>query len=249
MSFGIDSSAPSTAPEPVPRHGRVLLLSEWSAAGFPLLRSPRETVTGLCERHLPVPATTVVAVLAPDERLAASASFSHECTRPDGWECRNLLLGQLRQVVPHELRRRIPVHTAVVLHCRTGGQGWTPADGAWMWGIRDACTLHGLRCGAFITLTPAGWQVLGEERGGRHPTAGRAQGKARGVRDLEEGEESRALPGPWAARSAGADTPRPAAVLAARTPRRAPSRLNGSGVPVSGRCTAVPGEGPSAVAG
>lgn len=39
-----------------------------------------------------------------------------------------------------------------------------------MWGLRDACTLHGLRCGAYITLTHGGWQVLGEGRGGRRPT-------------------------------------------------------------------------------
>jgi hypothetical protein len=39
-----------------------------------------------------------------------------------------------------------------------------------MWGLRDACTLHGLRCGAYITLTRGGWQVLGEGRGGRQPS-------------------------------------------------------------------------------
>lgn len=41
-----------------------------------------------------------------------------------------------------------------------------------MWGLRDACTLHGLRCGAYITLTRDGWQVLGEGRGGRRPSSG-----------------------------------------------------------------------------
>lgn len=40
-----------------------------------------------------------------------------------------------------------------------------------MWGLRDACTLHGLRCGAYITLTRGGWQVLGEGRGGRRPNS------------------------------------------------------------------------------
>ncbi len=38
-------------------------------------------------------------------------------------------------------------------------------------GLRDACTLHGLRCGAYITLTGGGWQVLGEGRGGRRPSS------------------------------------------------------------------------------
>ena len=50
---------------------------------------------------------------------------------------------------------------------REGDERWTEEDGAWMWGLRDACTLHGLRCGAYITLTRGGWQVLGEGRGGR----------------------------------------------------------------------------------
>ncbi|GAA3080034.1 hypothetical protein GCM10020254_25430 [Streptomyces goshikiensis] len=40
-----------------------------------------------------------------------------------------------------------------------------------MGGLRDACTLHGLRCGAYITLTRGGWQVLGEGRGGRRPSS------------------------------------------------------------------------------
>lgn len=41
-----------------------------------------------------------------------------------------------------------------------------------MWALRDASALHGLRCGAYIGLTPAGWQVLGDGRGGRNPHAG-----------------------------------------------------------------------------
>jgi hypothetical protein len=57
------------------------------------------------------------------------------------------------------------------MYCREGETRWTEEDGAWMWGLRDACTLHGLRCGAYITLTPDGWQVLGEDRGGRRPNA------------------------------------------------------------------------------
>lgn len=64
------------------------------------------------------------------------------------------------------------MRTAVLLYCREGDGRWTEEDGAWMWGLRDACTLHGLRCGAYITLTRDGWQVLGEGRGGRHPSAG-----------------------------------------------------------------------------
>jgi hypothetical protein len=60
----------------------------------------------------------------------------------------------------------------VLLHCREGESRWTLEDGAWMWGLRDACTLHGLRCGAYVTLSGGGWQVLGEGRGGRHPQLG-----------------------------------------------------------------------------
>jgi hypothetical protein len=87
---------------------------------------------------------------------------------------RNALLAQLRRVIPHDLRRRTPVRTAVLLYCRDGDARWTEEDGAWMWGLRDACTLHGLRCGAYITLTRDGWQVLGEGRAGRRPHAGSA---------------------------------------------------------------------------
>lgn len=63
------------------------------------------------------------------------------------------------------------MRTAVLLYCREGDERWTEEDGAWMWGLRDACTLHGLRCGAYITLTRGGWQVLGEDRGGRRPNS------------------------------------------------------------------------------
>jgi hypothetical protein len=84
---------------------------------------------------------------------------------------RNALLSQLRRIIPHDLRRRTPVRTAVLVYCREGEPGWTVEDGAWMWGLRDACTLHGLRCGAYITLTNDGWNVLGEGRGGRRPNA------------------------------------------------------------------------------
>ncbi|MBM7442656.1 hypothetical protein JOC24_006100 [Streptomyces sp. HB132] len=145
--------------------------AEWAAAGIPLLRSPREVVSGLHSRHRPTPATAVIAVLDHEERLTASASFARRSTvATDGWEFRNALLAHLRRVIPHDLRRRTPVRTAVLLYCREGDERWTEEDGAWMWGLRDACTLHGLRCGAYITLTRGGWQVLGEGRGGRSPT-------------------------------------------------------------------------------
>lgn len=167
MTFGF---APPPATDPVSRLGRMLEPAEWAAAGIPLLRNPREVVTGLHSRHLPTPSTAVVAVLDPEERLTASASFTRRgSSAADGWEFRNALLAQLRRVIPHDLRRRTPVRTAVLLYCREGESQWTEEDGAWMWGLRDACTLHGLRCGAYITLTRAGWQVLGEGRGGRRP--------------------------------------------------------------------------------
>lgn len=165
MTFGF-------APPPAgsgPRLGRSLEPAEWAAAGIPLLRNPRELITGLHARHLPAPSTAVVAVLDPDERLAASASFARRPASADGWELRNALLAQLRQVIPHDLRLRAPVRTAVLLYCREGEARWTEEDGAWMWGLRDACTLHGLRCGAYITLTTSGWQILGEGRSGRRP--------------------------------------------------------------------------------
>ncbi|WP_031508781.1 hypothetical protein [Streptomyces megasporus] len=169
MAFGFASPAPANTPSHL---GRVLEPAEWAAAGIPLLRDPREVVTGLCSRHRPTPSTTVVAVFGPDERLVASASFVRSDSVPDGWECRNVLLSRLRGIVPHDLRLRRPVRTAVLLSCREEGPGWTEEDGAWMWGLRDACTLHGLRCGAYITLTRTGWQVFGEDRRGRRPSLG-----------------------------------------------------------------------------
>ncbi|MEU1330522.1 hypothetical protein [Streptomyces sp. NPDC005865] len=182
MTFGFASSGAASVPEPPGsaelsadsdhRLGRMLEPAEWSAAGIPLLRNPREVVAGLHTRHRPTPSTAVVAVLDPDERLRASASFRRQTTPTDGWVFRNALLAQLRRIIPHDLRRRTPVRTAVLLYCRDGDARWTHEDGAWMWGLRDACTLHGLRCGAYITLTRDGWQVLGEGRGGRRPSAG-----------------------------------------------------------------------------
>jgi hypothetical protein len=165
------SSTSLSANDAVNRHGRLLEPAEWAAAGIPLLRNPREVVSGLHSRHRPPPATAVVAVLDHEERLTASASFARRSIPADGWEFRNALLAHLRRVIPHDLRRRTPVRTAVLLYCRDGDERWTEEDGAWMWGLRDACTLHGLRCGAYITLTRGGWQVLGEGRGGRRPNS------------------------------------------------------------------------------
>ncbi|MEU6125745.1 hypothetical protein [Streptomyces sp. NPDC047123] len=182
MTFGFASSGaagmsgyPTSAAlsaDSAHRLARMLEPAEWSAAGIPLLRNPREVVGALHALHRPGPATAVLAVLDPDERLRASASFSRRATATDGWVFRNALLAQLRRVIPHDLRRRTPVRTAVLLYCRDGDARWTQEDGAWMWGLRDACTLHGLRCGAYITLTQDGWQVLGEGRAGRRPSVG-----------------------------------------------------------------------------
>ncbi|RSS63993.1 hypothetical protein [Streptomyces sp. WAC06614] len=172
MTFGFAPPATASfgaAAGGASRHGRLLEPAEWTASGIPLLRNPRELVGGLHSRHQPAPSTAVIAVLDPEERLVASASFVQRSASGDGWEYRNALLSRLRRVIPHDLRRRTPVRTAVLLYCRDGDEGWTEEDGAWMWGLRDACTLHGLRCGAYITLGRDGWQVLGDGRGGRRP--------------------------------------------------------------------------------
>ncbi|MCG8964837.1 MULTISPECIES: hypothetical protein [Streptomyces] len=171
MTFGFASSSAASLSPSTASATRLLEPAEWASAGIPLLRNPREVVSGLHSRHRPEPATAIVAVLDPDERLRASASFTSRRAQADGWMFRNALLAQLRRVIPHDLRRRTPVRTAVLLYCREGDARWTEEDGAWMWGLRDACTLHGLRCGAYITLTRDGWQVLGEGRGGRRPNA------------------------------------------------------------------------------
>ncbi|MFF8097073.1 hypothetical protein [Streptomyces sp. NPDC016675] len=171
MTFGFAPSSAASLSSSAASATRMLEPAEWAAAGIPLLRNPREVVSGLHARHRPKPATAIVAVLDADERLRASASFTSRPTPADGWMFRNALLSQLRRVIPHDLRRRTPVRTAVLVYCREGDARWTEEDGAWMWGLRDACTLHGLRCGAYITLTKDGWQVLGEGRGGRRPNA------------------------------------------------------------------------------
>lgn len=161
----------STAADPL-RPGRSVEMAEWSAGRPPLLPNPRGTVSDLYARHLPPPQTAVVAVFDPQNRLLASASVAQPPGSTDGWHYRNALLWSLRRVIPDDLRRRRPVRTGVLMLCREGHNGWTDLDGAWMWALRDACTLHGLRCGAYVTLTPHGWRVLGDGRGGRNPHAG-----------------------------------------------------------------------------
>ncbi|MFF9646862.1 hypothetical protein [Kitasatospora aureofaciens] len=151
---------------------RLLDLETWTASGIPLLRDPREFVLELHQRHLPQPGTVVIAVLDALHHLAASASFTPWPHDTDGWQHRNALLTHLRRVTPHDLRLPSPTRTAVLLRCRDGAPGWTEQDGAWMWALRDAAGLHGLRCGSYIGLTPAGWQILGDGRSGRNPHAG-----------------------------------------------------------------------------
>ncbi|WP_371479279.1 hypothetical protein [Kitasatospora sp. NBC_00315] len=151
---------------------RTLDLESWTAAAVPLLRDPREFVTELHRRHLPQPGTVVVTVLDALHQVSASASFMPRPHHRDGWQHRNAILAHLRQVIPHGLRRAAPTHTAVLLRCRDGAAGWSPEDGTWMWALHDAAALHGLRCGSYVTLTPAGWRILGDDRSGRSPHAG-----------------------------------------------------------------------------
>ncbi|MHA6763248.1 hypothetical protein [Streptacidiphilus sp. PAMC 29251] len=143
----------------------------WAEAEVPLLRAPRDLVTDLHRVHRPQPGTAIVAVLEQDDRIVAGASFPSRVGHGDGWQYRNAILAHLRRVVPHDLRLPRPVRTAVLLLCRRGTAEWTEEDGPWMWGLRDASSLHGLRCGAYITLADTGWQVIGEHRAGRHPHA------------------------------------------------------------------------------
>jgi hypothetical protein len=153
------------------RSSRNLEPSEWTGVGVPLLANPRDVIKDLHSRHLPSPSTAVVAVYDPDGRIRASASFVGRAGVMDGWERRNALLSHLRRVIPHDLRLRQPVRTTVLMLCRDGEAEWTEEDGAWMWGLRDACTLHGLRCGSYVTLTGDGWNIIGENRNGRTPNA------------------------------------------------------------------------------
>ncbi|WSK06530.1 hypothetical protein OG556_23345 [Kitasatospora sp. NBC_01300] len=170
MINGIGRGQHPLARSSAPR--RLLDLETWTASGIPLLRDPREFVVELHQRHLPQPGTVVIAVLNALHHVSASASFTPWPHDTDGWQHRNALLTHLRQITPHDLRLAEPTRTAVVLRCREGAPGWTEQDGAWMWALRDAAGLHGLRCGSYIGLTPAGWHVLGDGRSGRDPHAG-----------------------------------------------------------------------------
>jgi hypothetical protein len=146
-------------------------LNTWAETGLPTLPDPRSVVGELHRIHLPHPGVTVLGVLTADGRVVAGASFVVPDRITDGWHLRNVLLAHLRHLVPHGLRRLSPLHSAVVLQCRDAPADWTELDGAWMWALQDASVLHGLRCGAYITLTEDGWQVLGESRRGRSPQA------------------------------------------------------------------------------
>jgi hypothetical protein len=169
---------------------RSLSAAGWIEAGLPLLRDPRALVTDLHRVHRPAPGTVVVGVLDQLGRVSAGASFpvaplTQGPGGGDGWQYRNAVLSHLRRVIPHDLRRSSPVRTAVLMLCRHGGHNWTSEDGAWMWALQDASTLHGLRCGAYVTLTDEGWQVLGDSRRGRIPHCGSwAQGTVRSVSSL-----------------------------------------------------------------
>lgn len=162
---------PETSSSGSPPVSRSVEPAAWAGSGVPMLANPRDVIKDLHARHLPSPSTAVVAVYDPDGRIRASASFTARSGVLDGWERRNSLLSHLRRVIPHDLRLRHPVRTAVLMVCRDGGPDWTAEDGAWMWGLRDACTLHGLRCGSYVTLTDDGWNVIGESRAGRTPNA------------------------------------------------------------------------------
>ncbi|MFJ1756271.1 hypothetical protein [Kitasatospora sp. NPDC088134] len=180
-----------------------MTLQEWVDLDVPLLRAPREFVTELHQRHLPQPGTTVVAVLDPEHRVVASASFGARPQLSDGWDHRNTLLGQLRRITPHDLKRPVPSRTAVLLRCREGGPGWTEQDGAWMWALRAAAELHGLRYGSYLTLTPVGWRSLGDGRRGRNPHSGSwAAGPVRTVTELPPRVPADARPTPVAPQTA-----------------------------------------------
>ncbi|WP_405745313.1 hypothetical protein OG422_23700 [Streptomyces sp. NBC_01525] len=236
MDFADAPRTPASRPasaDPAARWSRVLEPAEWATAGIPLLRNPRELVNGVHDRHSPALATAVVAVLDPDQRVRASASFTLAAADPDGWRFRHALLVHLRRIVPHDLRLRIPVRTAVLVYCRAGELRWTETDGAWMWGLRDACTLHGLRCGAYLMMNGERWQVLGEERGGRRP-GGRPKPGGRAV-VAAGGERPRAVPETARRRSSarrsagGAERPRRLPESEAPTGSRGPRSIAAGG--------------------
>ncbi len=141
----------------------------WRSREIPLMRDPRTLIKRLHALHEPKPGTAVVAVLDATERPVASASVAIGAGRTDGWRCRNLILANLRRIVPDDLRRGTPTHTTVLVLCRDGEREWAADDGCWMWGLHDACVLHGLRCGAFAIVAADGWQVVGDGRRGRAP--------------------------------------------------------------------------------
>ncbi|MEV4616441.1 hypothetical protein AB0K43_28170 [Kitasatospora sp. NPDC049258] len=173
-------------------------LASWVGSGVAQLGAPREFVAELHQRHLPQPGTTVLAVLDPQQRVAASASFAGRPHATDGWHHRNAILGELRRIIPHDLRLPAPVRTAVLLRCREGGPDWTEQDGAWMWALRDASALHGLRCGSYLTLTPAGWHTIGDGLSGRTPHSGSwAQAPVHTVAELPPRVAREAEPDQW----------------------------------------------------
>ncbi|MFD3454881.1 hypothetical protein ACFWVC_22230 [Streptomyces sp. NPDC058691] len=187
MAMGFAPETTSGTSSRTARPVRTLEPAAWIASGFPLLISPRDVVKDLHARHLPAPGTAVLAVLSPDGRLTASASFAQREDVVDGWERRNAILSHLRRITPDDLRRRTPVRTTVLLVCREGDAAWTEADGAWAWGLRDACSLHGLRPGSYITLTQDGWRVYGEARVGRTPNASSWSREQHGAAALRPG--------------------------------------------------------------
>ncbi|MGA4544801.1 hypothetical protein ACPA54_32900 [Uniformispora flossi] len=163
----------TSAMRPVAASVRTIDPESWRSSDVPLLRDPRALVTRLHELHGPTPGTAVVAVLDATGRPVASASFATDgdTGSVDGWQCRNTILATLRLIVPDDLRRPAPVRTTVLLLCRDGRRAWEPDDGRWMWGLRDACALHGLRGGAVVVLAEDGWEVVGDGRSGRTPAS------------------------------------------------------------------------------
>ncbi|MFJ8738092.1 hypothetical protein ACIRL2_01845 [Embleya sp. NPDC127516] len=163
------SAAPTRTGAATAGPSRWLDPESWRARGIPLLRDPRTLIKRLYDLHRPVARTAVVAVLDRSERPVASASFAFGEGRTDGWRCRNMILANLRLIVPDDLRRGTPTHTTVLAIHREGAREWEADDGRWMWGLHDACVLHGLRCGAFAVVARDGWQLVADGRSGRTP--------------------------------------------------------------------------------
>ncbi|MGC0420357.1 hypothetical protein [Embleya sp. AB8] len=165
------TASSASAPTGTPSAGssRRLDPESWHTREIPLLRDPRTLLNRLDELHRPPARTALVAVLDHAERPVAGASFDIGEGHTDGWRCRNLILAHLRLIVPDDLRRSTPTHTTVLLLHRPGGRDWQPDDGRWMWGLHDACVLHGLRCGAFVIVAEDGWRPVADGRCGRTP--------------------------------------------------------------------------------